>query len=92
MTELHAVEERVYENVAYAINITDGNVLDGPVFILSIMTKHCIASTHSTFKLTNPVLDANALERCFDPREWPKLSVLRRLRELSHTEGGGVNA
>ena len=63
LTELHAVEERVYRNAAYAINITDGNVLDGSVFIPKHYDKAiAIASAAaSLFKLTNPVLDANAL-------------------------------
>ena len=97
LTELHAVEERVYENAAYAINITDGNVLDGS----RIHPKHydkaiAIASNALDIQIDESgVGRERALERCFDPREWPKLSVLMLedyANYLSTPEGGGVNA
>ena len=97
LTELHAVEERVYENAACAINITDGNVLDGS----RIHPKHydkaiAIASNALDIQIDESgVGRERALERCFDPREWPKLSVLMLedyANYLSTPEGGGVNA
>jgi transcription elongation factor SPT6 len=97
LTELHAVEERVYENAASAINITDGNVLDGS----RIHPKHydkaiAIASNALDIQIDESgVGRERALERCFDPREWPKLSVLMLedyANYLSTPEGGGVNA
>ena len=97
MSELRAMDERVYRNAASALNITDGNVLDGTrIHPIHYDKAIAIASNALDIQIDESgVGRERALERCFDPREWPKLSVLLLedyANYLNTPEGGGLNA